>query len=141
PALAHQTSLALTRLTRRQVGDLMRKKAGGALPDAVVDQVYDRAGGVPLFVEEFTKMVQESGVLDPGGEGGMLPRTLPAHAIPARAPAAARTPRHTPGPGDDPPGPDGGRPGNRPARRSPRPRVRLRPARRRRDRGRTSTPV
>jgi class 3 adenylate cyclase/predicted ATPase len=83
PALAHQTSLALTRLTRRQVGDLMRKKAGDALPDALVDQVYDRAGGVPLFVEEFTKMVQESGVLNPSGEGGTLPRALPAHEIPA----------------------------------------------------------
>jgi tetratricopeptide (TPR) repeat protein len=83
PALAHQTNLALNRLTRRQVGDLMRKKAGDALPDALVDQVYDRAGGVPLFVEEFTKMVQDSGVLDQAGEGGALTNTLPAHEIPA----------------------------------------------------------
>jgi serine/threonine protein kinase/predicted ATPase len=83
PVLAHQTSLALTRLTRRQVGDLIRKKAAGNLPDALVDQVYDRAGGVPLFVEEFTKMVQESRVLDPTREGGTLTRTLPAHEIPA----------------------------------------------------------
>jgi serine/threonine protein kinase/tetratricopeptide (TPR) repeat protein len=83
PALAHQTSLALTRLTRRQVGDLMRKKAGGALPDAVVDQIYDRAGGVPLFVEEFTKLVQESGVLDSTGQSSTLPGVLPAHEIPA----------------------------------------------------------
>jgi predicted ATPase/class 3 adenylate cyclase len=82
PAVGHQTSLALTRLTRRQVGDLMRKKAGGTLPDELVDQVYNRAGGVPLFVEEFTKMVQESGVLGEAGEGGARPRTLPAHAIP-----------------------------------------------------------
>src|SRR6202011_1909105 len=79
PALAHQTNLALNRLTRRQVGDLMRKKAGDALPDSLVDQVYDRAGGVPLFVEEFTKMVQDSGVLDQAGEGGALTKTLPAH--------------------------------------------------------------
>src|SRR4029077_20778037 len=35
--LAHQPSLALTRLTRRQVGDLMRKKAGADLPDAFVE--------------------------------------------------------------------------------------------------------
>jgi class 3 adenylate cyclase/predicted ATPase len=83
PALAHQTSLALNRLTRRQVGELMRKKAGGALPEAVVEQVYDRTGGVPLFVEEFTKMVQESGVLDQAGEGGALTKTLAAHEIPA----------------------------------------------------------
>ena len=70
PAVAHQTSLALNRLTRRQVGDLMRKKTGGAVPEAVIEQIYDRTGGVPLFVEEFTKMVQESGVLDQAGEGG-----------------------------------------------------------------------
>jgi len=50
PALAHQTSLALTRLTRRQVGDLMRNKAGGSLSEELVEQVYGRAGGVPLFV-------------------------------------------------------------------------------------------
>ena len=76
PAVAHQTSLALNRLTRRQVGDLMRKKAGGALPEAVVEQVYDRTGGVPLFVEEFTKMVQESGVLDQAGAGGARGQAL-----------------------------------------------------------------
>ncbi len=83
PALAHQTSLALTRLTRRQVGDLMRKKAGGALPEAVVEQIYDRAGGVPLFVEEFTKMVQESGAPDQPREGGTPAQTLRAREIPA----------------------------------------------------------
>src|SRR5262249_23927105 len=49
PAVAHQTSLALNRLTRRQAGDLMRKMARVALPEAVVDQVFDRTGGVPLF--------------------------------------------------------------------------------------------
>src|SRR5580700_6089638 len=83
PALAHQTSLALTRLTRRQVGDLMRKKAGVALPEAVVEQIYDRAGGVPLFVEEFTTMVQESGALDGAGEGDTPAQTLRTREIPA----------------------------------------------------------
>jgi serine/threonine protein kinase/predicted ATPase len=83
PTLAHQTSLALTRLTRRQVGDLMRKKAGADLPDALVEQVYDRAGGVPLFVEEFTKMVQEAGETDQAAKGGTLTKTLGAHEIPA----------------------------------------------------------
>ena len=60
PAVAHQTGLALNRLTRSQVGDLMRNKTRSDLSDAVIEQVYDRAGGVPLFVEEFTKIVQES---------------------------------------------------------------------------------
>jgi serine/threonine protein kinase/predicted ATPase len=83
PALAHQTSLALNRLTRRQVGDLMRKKAGGALPEAVVDQIYDRTGGVPLFVEEFTKMAQESGLLDQPGDDSTPGKALMAREIPA----------------------------------------------------------
>jgi serine/threonine protein kinase/predicted ATPase len=61
----YQTRLALTRLTRRQVGDLMRKKSRTTLSDALIEQVYARAGGVPLFVEEFAKIVQESTVLDP----------------------------------------------------------------------------
>jgi tetratricopeptide (TPR) repeat protein len=61
----------------------MRKKAGEALPEALVDQIYDRAGGVPLFVEEFTKMVQESGMLDSVGPGGTFGKTLLAHEIPA----------------------------------------------------------
>jgi predicted ATPase len=83
PAVAHQTSLALNRLTRRQVGDLMRKRAGSALPESVVDQVYDRAGGVPLFVEEFTKMVQESVGSDEAGRGEAGSRAWLAREIPA----------------------------------------------------------
>jgi class 3 adenylate cyclase/predicted ATPase len=83
PAVAHQTSLALNRLTRRQVGDLMRNQTGRAVPEALVEQVFDRAGGVPLFVEEFTKTVQESGVLDQAGEGGVGASVLRAREIPA----------------------------------------------------------
>jgi class 3 adenylate cyclase/tetratricopeptide (TPR) repeat protein len=83
PAVAHQTSLALNRLTRCQVGDLMRRTAGGTVPEAVVEQVYDRAGGVPLFVEEFTKLVQESAVLDPAGDGTPPAKILLGHEIPA----------------------------------------------------------
>ena len=64
PALAHQTSLALNRLTRRQVGELVRKDAGGALPTSLVAQIYQRTGGVPLLVEEFTRMVRESALFD-----------------------------------------------------------------------------
>jgi class 3 adenylate cyclase/predicted ATPase len=78
-AVDHQTSLALTRLTRRQVSDLIRKKAGDALPDSVIERVYDRAGGVPLFVEEFTTMLQDSTAPDRAGLtelGHEIPSTL-----------------------------------------------------------------
>ena len=83
PAVAHQTSLALNRLTRRQVGDLMRLKTGGAVTDALIDQICDRTGGVPLFVEEFTKMVQESGMLDATREGSPQVQALMTREIPA----------------------------------------------------------
>jgi serine/threonine protein kinase/predicted ATPase len=79
----HQTRLALTRLTRRQVADLMRKKSGDSLPEAVIEQVYDRAGGVPLFVEEFSKMVHETAVLDQKGGGDAPGSTLIGHEIPS----------------------------------------------------------
>jgi serine/threonine protein kinase/tetratricopeptide (TPR) repeat protein len=83
PAVAHHTSLALNRLTRGQAVDLMKKMTGGALPNAIIDQIFDRAGGVPLFVEEFTKMVQESGVRQLAGEGGTEAKGLLAREIPA----------------------------------------------------------
>jgi predicted ATPase len=63
-ALAHQTSLALNRLTRAQVSELISKKTNRTVPEALVDKIFDRTGGVPLFVEEFTRMVQESGLLN-----------------------------------------------------------------------------
>src|SRR5439155_23752100 len=41
---------------------LVSQLAGGkALPDEVVAQIVDRTDGVPLFVEELTKSVLESG--------------------------------------------------------------------------------
>jgi predicted ATPase len=61
----------------------MRKKTGSDLSETLVDQVYDRAGGVPLFVEEFTKMVQESGVLAQAGNGPGSTRALTAREIPS----------------------------------------------------------
>ena len=111
PAVAQQTSLVLNRLTRRQVGEMMRKMAGDTLPEAVIEQVYDRAGGVPLFVEEFTKMVQESGALGPSRARRRRVQGL----------AEARDPGHAPGSGDGPPGPHGGRSRRGPARRDARP--------------------
>ena len=83
PGGAQQTTIALNRLTRHQAAELMRRKTRGALSEALIEQVYDRTSGVPLFVEEFTKMVQESTA--PGGrsDGPTGSTILPAHEIPA----------------------------------------------------------
>jgi serine/threonine protein kinase/predicted ATPase len=83
PAVAHQTSLALNRLTRRQVAELMRKKVAGALSEDVLEQIYDRAGGVPLFVEEFAKMFQEPGAPDQGASGDARAHAPQTHEIPS----------------------------------------------------------
>ena len=57
------TMLTLNRLDRRERTALVAQIAGGkALPDEVVAQIVDRTDGVPLFVEELTKSVLESGV-------------------------------------------------------------------------------
>jgi class 3 adenylate cyclase/predicted ATPase len=57
------TTLALNRLDRPNRAALVSQIAGGkALPDEVVEQIADRTDGVPLFVEELTKSVLESGV-------------------------------------------------------------------------------
>jgi class 3 adenylate cyclase len=57
------TSLALNRLDLRDRTALVEQIAGGkTLPDEVITQIADRTDGVPLFVEELTKSVLESGV-------------------------------------------------------------------------------
>ena len=57
PAAAHQTNIALNRLTRRQVGQLMVRETGATLSDAMLAQVYERTRGVPLLVEEFSWII------------------------------------------------------------------------------------
>ena len=65
---AVQTQVALNRLTRTQAAELIRAQAGEAMPPAVVDQVVERTDGVPLFVEEFAKLLAEGGA-GPTGAG------------------------------------------------------------------------
>lgn len=65
PAMAHQTSLALNRLTRRQVAEWMHKTCERELPEPLVAQIYQRTSGVPLLVEEFGRMARESSIFDP----------------------------------------------------------------------------
>ncbi len=75
--------LALNRLDRRDRTDLVVQIAGGkALPDEVVAQIAERTDGVPLFVEELTKSVLESGLLRAEGDRYVIDRVLPPFAIP-----------------------------------------------------------
>ena len=77
------TSLTLNRLDRRDRIALVEQIAGGkALPDEVIEQIADRTDGVPLFVEELTKSVLESGLLREEAGRFVLDRALPPLAIP-----------------------------------------------------------
>jgi class 3 adenylate cyclase/tetratricopeptide (TPR) repeat protein len=65
----HVTLLTLNRLPPRQSAEMIIHVTGGkALPNAIADQIVDRTDGVPLFVEELTKSVVESGVVTDAGD-------------------------------------------------------------------------
>jgi predicted ATPase len=75
--------LALNRLDRHDRAILVAQIAGGkASPSQVVDQIVDRTDGVPLFVEELTKSVLESGLLRDEANRYVLDGPLPPFAIP-----------------------------------------------------------
>jgi hypothetical protein len=72
---AVQTQVALNRLTRGQVAELVRAQSGDReIPQGVIDQIAERTDGVPLFVEEFTRLLAERG--DAAGVAADIPATL-----------------------------------------------------------------
>jgi class 3 adenylate cyclase/tetratricopeptide (TPR) repeat protein len=83
PAYAHMTHVALGRIGRDEGASLIAHVTGGkALPNEVLQQILVRTDGIPLFVEELTKAVVESGVLIDAGDRYTLAAPLPALAIP-----------------------------------------------------------
>jgi len=83
-AFTHVTRLAMNRLSSRACAGLIRDLARGkTLPDEVLRQVIAKADGVPLFVEELTKAVLESGLLTEGADTWRVDGPLPPLAIPS----------------------------------------------------------
>jgi class 3 adenylate cyclase/tetratricopeptide (TPR) repeat protein len=83
PGHAHVTTIPLTRLGRSDGAALVRRiTAGKTLPDEVMNQILARTDGVPLFIEELTKMVLESALLHERDGHYVLERPLPSLAIP-----------------------------------------------------------
>ena len=65
----HVGALNLSKLTRTQSAAMVSALAGGkALPGPLLEQILTRTDGVPLFVEELTKAVLESGELKDAGD-------------------------------------------------------------------------
>jgi class 3 adenylate cyclase/predicted ATPase len=80
----HVTLLTLNRLAQAQARSLIERVAGAkALPPEVLEQILARTEGVPLFTEELTKAVLESGLLGDTGDRYVLDGPLPPLAIPA----------------------------------------------------------
>jgi class 3 adenylate cyclase/predicted ATPase len=80
---AHLSFLTLGRLSRQQTAQMITHVAGGkTFPATVRQQIVEKTDGVPLFVEELTRVVLESGLLQEQEEGyaltaPQLPLTIP----------------------------------------------------------------
>jgi predicted ATPase len=68
---SHHVTISLAPLDRHQVRDMVEDLvARHALPKELIDGVTERSGGVPLFVEEVTRLLMER------GQQGGIPPTL-----------------------------------------------------------------
>ena len=77
------TTLTLNRLGRNHGAQLVDSVTEGkALPPEVLDEILSRTDGVPLFVEELTRSVIESGQLREQGDQYVLLGPLAALSIP-----------------------------------------------------------
>lgn len=64
PTRSHHTQITRDRLSTRNVREMVAQMAAGAaLASASVEAVIERTDGVPLFVEELTRAVLESGTI------------------------------------------------------------------------------
>jgi len=77
------TLLSLSRLPSRQRAEMiLHLTRGKSLPKEIIDQIVDRTDGVPLFIEELTKTVVESGILTESGGHYAVTGPVPPLAIP-----------------------------------------------------------
>jgi class 3 adenylate cyclase len=81
---SYVTPLALTRLTRQQVEEMVLRMTGGKpVPDEVLAQIVAKTDGIPLFVEELVKTILEAGLMQEAADRYVLTGLLPPLAIPA----------------------------------------------------------
>jgi predicted ATPase/class 3 adenylate cyclase len=80
----HVTTLTLNRFTRNLALMMVDKVTHGkSLPEAVQQQIIEKTDGVPLFVEELTKTILESGSLTEESDQYRLSGSLSRLVIPA----------------------------------------------------------
>jgi predicted ATPase/class 3 adenylate cyclase len=84
PSHTYVSTMTLNRLGKHEGEALASTIAKGkALPPEVMDHIIAHTDGVPLFVEELTKTVLESGLLTEAGDRYVLRGPLPSLAIPS----------------------------------------------------------
>ena len=81
--LAHALTLPLVRLSRRDVVLMTENMVGKPLPRELTEQIIAKTDGVPLFVEELTKTILESGLVVETDDSFRLSGSLLELAIPA----------------------------------------------------------
>jgi len=84
PGRPHLTSCTLNRLSPPEAAEIARRVANGKdLPAQILQHIVTKTDGVPLFVEELTKTVLESGLLQEREDRYELSGAIPPLAIPA----------------------------------------------------------
>ena len=82
PTQAHMLPIQLSRLPQKHIEGMIQRVAGKGLPDEVVQQLIAKSDGVPLYVEEMTKNLLESGLLTEKDGQFETAGPLPQLAIP-----------------------------------------------------------
>lgn len=80
---SHVTNIALLPLSGEATELMVSHVAGGKLPGALTQKIVETTEGVPLFVEELTRMVLESGILHKSDADYEFMNSQPSLAIPS----------------------------------------------------------
>lgn len=77
------TALSLDRLNAVEGAELCASVTGKSVPPEILRQIVDKSDGIPLFVEELTKTVLESGLLEDLGDRFVVSGAAPSLAVPS----------------------------------------------------------
>lgn len=83
PDAPHVTRIHVRRLPPDEIATIVADRARRPLPPVIARQIVERADGVPLFAEELTRAVLESGMVVAVGDRYELARPFEAPEVPA----------------------------------------------------------
>ena len=83
PTHAHMLALQLSRFPQQHIEHMVERVAGKALPAEIIQQLVTKSDGVPLYIEEMTKNLVESGLLKEKHDRFEATGPLPQLTIPA----------------------------------------------------------